>query len=161
MRTENILNLEYDAPNELVEKALLNVCTKNKRLSSFIKKVFKNNKHIQIYAFDDEGRKFDIECGDGFYEPCEFVIYNEDYICEDSGDNGWYPEDVHPLFDKYFIQFDWDCIKLDNGKIIILTDSGDYLAFQIFDMENLEDGAIDNIFIESVILDSYKKILNK
>ena len=161
MKKERILNLEQDASKELIEKALLNVCTKNKRLSSFIKKVFKNNQDRDILAFDDEGAKFDIECGDGgHYEPTELFFYNEDYVDEESGDDGWFPEDVHFMFDKYFRDFDWDSITLDNGKILILTDMCEYLSFQILDLKNLEDGKADEKYIESIVLTANRKILN-
>jgi hypothetical protein len=160
MKTENLLNLELETTNELVEKALLNVCKNNKRLTSFIKRVFKKNTDKKILAFDDEGNKFDIECGDGI-EPTELLIFNKDFVDEESDDDGWFFEDVHYMFDKYFHSFDWDSITLDNGKILILTDNTDYLSFQIFDLKNLEDGKIDDVFIEEVTLDSVNKILNK
>jgi hypothetical protein len=161
MKKESILNLKENATRKEIEEALLNVCTKNKRLTSFIKKVFKKNKDIEICAFDDEDEKFDIECGDGgHYEPTELLILHSDFIDEESEDDGWFPEDVHPMFDKYFLNFDWDSITLDNGKILILTDNCHYLSFQIFDLKNLEDGKIDNLFVENVTLDSVKRILN-
>ena len=160
MKNESILNLKENANHKEIEDALLNVCTKNKRLSSFIKKVFKKNKDKEIFAFDDEGNKFDIECGDGWCEPTELLIFNSDFVDEESDEDGWFPEDVHPMFDKYFCDFDWESITLDNGKILILTDDSDNIYFQIFDLENLEDGKIDSVFVENVTLDCVNKILD-
>ncbi len=159
MKNESILNLKENANHKEIEEALLNVCTKNKRLTSFIKRVFKNNKDREICAFDDEGNKFDIECGDG-YEPTELLIFNSDFVDEELDEDGWFPEDVHPMFEKYFRHFDWESITLDNGKILILTDNSDYISFRILDLKNLEDGKIDTVFVENITLNSVNKILD-
>ena len=148
-KTESILNLEMDATNELVEQALLNVCIKNKKLTKFIKKIFLNNKNKEICAWEDYGWEWDIECyGKG--EGAEFAICNHDLrydkysLDEDSvGDDGWEMEMVPDVFANYLHNFNWSDITLDNGKYLFLLENEDYLFFQIFDKENMEDGKVD------------------
>jgi len=140
---EDILNLELDTTNELVEKALLNVCTKNKNLTEFIKKVFAENKDVEILAFEDYGWEWDIECygkGDG----AEIAICNHDFRDDDcyEGD-GWEMELVPQEFSNYFHNFNWEDITIDNGKILLTIDREEYLSFQIVDMGKMEDGKVE------------------
>lgn len=143
MKTENVLNLELFSTNEEVKTALLKLCTNNRNLKNFIKKVFRENKNKEICAWDEEDSKWDVECY-GCDEGSEIAICNHD--CRDDKNyvgDGWEIFDAHVLFGNYFENFNWDDIKLDNGKFLLLTDEEDYLSFHIVDNEKMEDGMVD------------------
>jgi hypothetical protein len=159
MKNKPILNLQENASRKEVEQALLNVSKKNKSLTSFIKSVFRKNKDVEILAYDDEGYKFDIECGDDIY-PTEFQYLAIDLICDESEDDGWVAEDIHPMFHKYFSDFLWELITLDNGNILILTECGESIIFKIFDLKNLEDGKIEGDFLNMLFPEPTDKPLN-
>ena len=142
MKTENLLNLKLDSTNEEVKTALLRLCTNNKNLKNFINKVFRENKDKQICAWEDYGCEWDVEChGD---EGSEIAICNHD-IRDDKyheGD-GWEIFDAPKVFGNYFSNFNWDDIKLNDGKFLLLIDEEDYLSFNIVDEKNMEDGMVD------------------
>ncbi len=144
VKTENILNLDYDnVTNDLVRKSLVNVCKNNKKLKNFINKFFRENKDVEILAWEDYGWEWDIECY-GEDDGAEMAICNHDFRDDDCHEgDGWEINDCHPAFAKYFHNFNWDDITLDNGKMLILVDNQDYFAFHILDFDNLEDGKVD------------------
>lgn len=135
MKTENLLNLKLNSTNEEVRTALLKLCTNNKNLKNFINKVFRENKETEICAWEDYGWEWDVECY-GSDEDAEIAMCNHDI-------DGWEMFDVPKAFASYFHSFNWDDIKLDNGKILLLTDEQDYLSFHIVDNEKMEDGMVD------------------
>jgi hypothetical protein len=59
------------------------------------------------------------------------------------GDDGWEMEMVPDVFANYLHNFNWSDITLDNGKYLFLLENEDYLFFQIFDKEKMEDGKVD------------------
>jgi hypothetical protein len=135
MKTENLLNLKLNSTNEEVRTALLKLCTNNKNLKNFINKVFRENKDTEICAWEDYGWEWDVEC-DGEDDGAEIAICNHDL-------GEWEMFDAPKAFASYFHSFNWDDIKLDNGKILLLTDEQDYLSFHIVDNEKMEDGMVD------------------
>jgi hypothetical protein len=142
-KEQDVLHLDFENTNEQVETALLKVCTKNKKLTNFIKKFFAENKDQEICAYEDYGWEWDIESyGKG--EGAEIAICNHDWRDDDCWEgDGWEMELVPSEFADYFHNFNWKDITLDNGKILLLIDRQDYLFFQIVDMEKLEDGKVD------------------
>ena len=138
LKEKEILNLGLDTTNEQVETALLNVCTKNKKLTNFIKKFFAKHKDRQINAYEDYGWEWDVECYDK--DSTSIVVFNQDF---NDWEITWSPIE----FSKYFHKFNWNDITLDNGKILLLIDGDDDddIYFQIFDMEKLVDGAVDSL----------------
>lgn len=137
-----LLDLPLDTTNEQVEIALLKTCTKNKKLTNFIKKFFKENQDTEICAFDDYGWEWDIEKNGDI----EIAICNHDFIDDDFCD-GWFMYDTPKAFSKYFDCWEWEKLTLDNGKYLLLVDEGDYFAFHIVDSTKMEDGYIDVISI--------------
>jgi hypothetical protein len=143
MKVEDSLNLEFDAPNETVRKALLKFSTNNRKLKNFINKVFRENKDMQICAWDDYGWEWDIECPGGG-ESAEIAICNHDFRDDKNYEgDGWEMFNSPELFSNYFHSFNWEDITLDNGKILLLIDADDHLAFHIVDNEKMEDGKVD------------------
>jgi hypothetical protein len=141
LKEKEILNLGLDTTNEQVETALLNVCTKNKKLTNFIKKFFAKHKDRQINAYEDYGWEWDVECYDK--DSTSIVVFNQDF---NDWEITWSPIE----FSKYFHKFNWNDITLDNGKILLLmdgVDDDDNICFQIFDMEKLVDGAVDALIL--------------
>jgi hypothetical protein len=141
LKEKEILNLGLDTTNEQVETALLNVCTKNKKLTNFIKKFFAKHKDRQINAYEDYGWEWDVECYDK--DSISIVVFNQDF---NDWEITWSPIE----FSKYFHKFNWNDITLDNGKILLLmdgVDDDDNICFQIFDMEKLVDGAVDALIL--------------
>lgn len=137
---EEILNLDcFKTNNDEVKNAILNVTKNNKKLSNFINKVFKQNNHIEILAWEDYGWEWDIECYD--IKRAEMAICNHDYRDDEYWESdGWEMFECPIIFANYFHNFNWEDIQLDNGKYIFLLDKDDHWAFQIFDWDNLEDG---------------------
>jgi hypothetical protein len=136
------LNVTINTCNENARKVLLNRCSNNRKLKNFINKVFRENKDIEIYLWDD-GWEWDIECHGGG-ESAEIAICNHDFRDDEhyEGD-GWEMFNSPELFSNYFDSFNWEDITLDNGKILLLIDGDDHLAFQIVDNEKMEDGKVD------------------
>jgi hypothetical protein len=143
MKTENLLNLKLDSTNEEVRTALLRLCANNRNLKNFINKVFRENKDKQICAWEDYGWEWDVECN-GSDEGAEIAICNHDLRDDKHYEgNGWEIYNAPKVFGNYFSNFNWDDIKLDDGKFLLLIDEEDYLSFQIFDGEKMEDGMVD------------------
>jgi hypothetical protein len=142
MKTENVLNLELFSTNEEVKDALLKLCTNNRNLKNFIKKVFRENKHKEICACDEEDSKWDVECY-GCDEGSKIAIHSHYFIEQFSKLDDWEIFNVPMVFGNYFHNFNWDDIKLDNGKFLLLTDEHDYLSFHVVDNETMEDGKVD------------------
>lgn len=139
-----ILNLTLGARNEEVEKALLNVCTKNKQLTNFIKDFFQKYKEYEICAWEDYGWNWDIECfGD---DETEVAICNVDFI--DTEFDGWELKSAPEEYSKYLSDFDWNKIELDNGKYLLLTIESDYFSFQIFDKKTMMNGTVDSLYFQ-------------
>ena len=143
MVIESVLNLKLDSTNEEVRTALLKLCTKNTKLKNFINRVFREYEYMEISAFDDYGWEWDIECYG--VDGANVAMCNHDFRDDDCYDgNGWELSDVPTIFSKYFSDsFKWDNIRLDNGKLLLLTDECDYLAFHIVDYDKMEDGKVD------------------
>lgn len=127
----SVLKLPIDATNEQVEKALLKICTKNKKLTKFIKKFFEKNQDIEICAWDDIGYKWDIECE----EKIEVAIFNQHF-------DDWFMYDTPKEFLNYFTDWEWNKITLDNGKYLLLVDEDEYFSFFIVNPKKMKDGYI-------------------
>jgi hypothetical protein len=137
---QEILNLDcFNTNNDKVKEAILNVTQKNKKLSNFIKKVFKQNDDIEILAWEDYDWEWDIECYGS--EGAEMAICNHYYRDDEHWDgDGWEIYQCPQIFANYFHNFNWEDIELDNGNYIFLIDKDDHWAFQIFNWDKLEDG---------------------
>lgn len=156
MSTENLLNLDLDLgldpKRKDVRKSLLKNCTKNKKLKNFINRVFRENKDIEICAWEDYGWEWDIECFDE--DDCGSKVAICNHIFRDDGweDGGWLMYDVPALFSNYFNDsFNWGDIRLDNNKYLLLIDEGDYLSFHIFDENKMEDGKADFLIYKNIL----------
>jgi|VirMetMinimDraft_7_1064189.scaffolds.fasta_scaffold17497_5 hypothetical protein len=126
---------------------LKGLCTKNPELIKFIDNaVTKFNKEcIEINAYKNYGWKWDVEFDmydrDLAMSKYCCTICNEDFI--DDENDGWESPALNTDFLEYVGSNYWGKILLDNGDILLLIDEPLFSYFQVFSLDNLDDGRVD------------------
>ena len=131
--------------SEFTYEELMEKCKGKTKLKNTLNKIF--DKYNDVIVTTRDG-KFDVEDGG------EFAYQYPDLIDDEhDSDDGWYAEDLEPLFAERYGDFDWDFNSISDTECIFVTDESDYINISIYKKLNLEDGVLDMLFFVNVHID--------
>lgn len=142
---------------EIELNELLALCSNNPKLFDFVLKIINREKKAglldDLCAYTSTGWDWDVEDIEDFGDIEEdedidrwiFAQYNIDEAMTWPDEDAWELRQLEMEFCKYFRNFNWDDITLDNGDLLFLIDNEDYLSFVMYSKDKMINGAVDGI----------------
>ena len=138
--------------DEIQLNELLELCSKNQELFDFVLKIINRERakglaKEDLVVFTSTGWNWDVEDPQDFNidDRAIFAQYNLDFAVDLPNEEPWELILLEKEFCEYFTGFNYDKIRLDNGKLLFLIDNEDYLSFCMYDEDKIVDGAVDGL----------------
>lgn len=117
---------------------LISLCSENKKLSNLLKKIISSGVEIHI---DDTPKHWDVEIAQDF-DNNTIALVDED---DTSHDAGWGLFEFNKDFSKLLGAYEWDNLKLSDGRVLFLIDFDKYSILHVLLVDKMINGAVECI----------------